>query len=64
VQYWNGHDWSPAQVRRRLPELPEGSAVNTLWIEPVEASKVRVVLEHAGPAATAVTELLIWEEAP
>jgi len=64
VQYWNGHDWLPARVLRRLPEQAQGSAVNTVWVEPVEASKVRVVLEHAGPAATAVTELLIWEEAP
>jgi len=64
VQYWNGHNWLPARVRRRLPDQPEGSAVNTLWIEPVEASKVRVVLEHARPATTAVTELLIWEEGP
>jgi hypothetical protein len=64
VEYWTGSGWGPARVRRRLPEQPEGSAVNTVWIEPVEASKVRVVLEHAGPAATAVTELLIWGEAP
>jgi hypothetical protein len=64
VQYWTGRDWSPAQVRRRLPEQPEGSALNTVWIEPVEASKVRVLLEHARPAATAVTELLIWGDGP
>jgi hypothetical protein len=64
VQYWSGGDWRPAVVRRRLPDVPEGSAVNTVWIEPVAAPKIRVLFEHARPAATAVTELLIWGEAP
>jgi hypothetical protein len=60
VQYWTGRDWLPARVRQRLPAEPEGSAVNTVWIDPVETAKVRVVVAHARPAATAVTELLIW----
>jgi len=62
VQFWSGSDWLPAVVKRRLPEISEGSAVNTLWIEPVETTRVRVVFDHAAPDATAVTELLIWEE--
>ncbi len=62
VEAWTGREWMPAAEQRRLPETPEGSAVNTVWIEPVETTKVRVVFDHAAPAATAVTELLIWEE--
>jgi hypothetical protein len=60
IEYWTGRDWAPARVRRRLPAAPLGSAVNTTWIDPVETSKVRVVVEHARPAASAITELLIW----
>jgi len=60
VQYWTGRGWVPTRVLRRLPAQPEGSAINTVWIDPVETDKVRVVVEHARPAATAVTELLIW----
>jgi hypothetical protein len=62
VEYWNGTAWVPAQVRRRLPAVPEGSAMNTVWVDRVETSRVRVVFEHARPAATAVTELLIWSD--
>ena len=59
VEYWSGGGWIPAQVRRRLPAMPTGSAMNTAWIDPVETDKVRIVVEHARPAATAVTELKI-----
>jgi hypothetical protein len=62
VQYWTGRDWLPARELRRLPEAPEGSAANTVWIDPVETARIRVVVEHARPAASAVTELLIREE--
>ena len=61
VEYWGGGQWRPATVRSRLPERPEGSAVNTIVVEPVESSRVRVVFEHARPGVTAVSELLLWE---
>jgi hypothetical protein len=38
--------------------------VNTVWINPVETDKVRIVVEHARPAATAVTELEIRGDGP
>jgi hypothetical protein len=60
VEYWTGHDWRPARVERALPTRPQGSAVNTVWLDPVETEAVRIVMQHARPAATAVTELLIW----
>jgi hypothetical protein len=62
VEYWDGGGWMPARERRRVPAQPQGSAVNTVWIEPVETTRVRVVLEHARPAATGVTEFMIWGE--
>ncbi|HSB53417.1 MAG TPA: discoidin domain-containing protein [Gemmatimonadales bacterium] len=62
VEYWSGGAWVAAVVRRRLPERPEGSALNTVWIEPVETTRVRIVVDHAAPAATAITEVLVWRE--
>ena len=62
VQVWDGRSWTEAVVRRKAPERPAGSAQNTVWIEPVETSRLRVVFEHARPGATAVTELVILEE--
>lgn len=60
VEYWDGRVWRPAEVLRQVPQQPEGSALNTIWIEAVATTRVRVVFEHALPAATAVTELLLW----
>jgi hypothetical protein len=40
---------------------PEAWAMNTAWIEPVETERLRVVFTHAQPAATAVSEILVWE---
>ncbi|MFN8652576.1 MAG: discoidin domain-containing protein [Gemmatimonadales bacterium] len=62
LEYWKGNAWVAAAVRRRLPEVPQGSAVNTVWIEPVETTRLRIVVDHAAPAATAITELLAWSE--
>lgn len=62
VQVWDGQSWTDARIRRVVPERPEGWTQNTAWIEPVEASRVRVVFGHASPKATAVTELLVFEE--
>jgi hypothetical protein len=62
VQVWNGQAWRDARIRHVVPERPEGWAQNTVSIEPVETSRVRVVFEHARPSATAVTEIAILEE--
>lgn len=62
VEYWDGGRWLAATVQRQLPAMPEGSALNTIWITPVETNRVRVRFEHAAPAVTAVTELLVWGE--
>jgi len=36
--------------------------VNTIRIEPVSTQRIRVVLEHALPLVSGLTELTIWEE--
>jgi hypothetical protein len=62
VQVWDGQSWKDARVRRVTPERPQGWAQNTVWVEPVETARVRVVFEHARPNATAVSEVVILEE--
>ena len=64
LQYWNGTQWQNVREARRLPLLPEASAMNTVWFAPVETSRMRVIMEHAAPAASAVTELRIWKDEP
>lgn len=59
IQIWDGNDWRPATIRSRVPERPLASARNVVLIEPVTTSRVRVVLEHALPAVSAITELII-----
>jgi hypothetical protein len=59
VEYWSEGRWLPARILRLRPPVPQGSAVNTAWIDPVMTDRVRIVVEHAAPAATAVTELEI-----
>jgi len=62
VQAWDGKSWKDARVRRVTPEHPQGWAQNTVYVEPVETSRVRVVFVHARPNATAVSEIVILEE--
>ncbi|NUQ21831.1 MAG: discoidin domain-containing protein, partial [Gemmatimonadaceae bacterium] len=60
VQYWDGTAWRDARVLSRLPATPATSAVNTVRISPVRTTKVRVLFEHDRPAATGVTELMVF----
>jgi hypothetical protein len=64
LQYWSGTRWQDVREERRLPTTPEAAAVNTVWFAPVETSRMRVVMEHAAPSATAITELRIWKDEP
>ena len=64
LQYWNGSRWQDVREERRLPTTPEASAVNTVWFAPVETARMRVVMQHAAPSASAITELRIWKDEP
>ncbi len=62
VHFWDGSNWAPAVRIARTPEQPATWAVNTIRIEPVETQRIRVVLEHALPLVSGLTELTIWEK--
>lgn len=64
VQYWNGARWSDASVVSRTPGRPETWALNRIRVRPVRTDKLRVVFTHARPAATGVTELMVWGPDP
>jgi hypothetical protein len=59
VEIWKGGAWRPARVLSRAPERPLASARNVATMEPVETSRVRVVLEHDLPAFSGITELIV-----
>lgn len=63
VQYWNGSAWADPRVRSRGPTRPTGSAVNTVRIDRVMTSRVRIVFEHDLPGVSGMTELMIWGDA-
>lgn len=52
--------WEAAAPARAWPHRPTAWAVNTLEVEPLRASRLRVVFRHAPPLVTGVTELRIW----
>ncbi|HET7604420.1 MAG TPA: discoidin domain-containing protein, partial [Gemmatimonadales bacterium] len=64
LQYWKGTSWQDVSETRRLPVTPEPAAANITWFAPVETSRMRVVMEHAAPSASAITELRIWKDEP
>jgi hypothetical protein len=64
VQCWDGVRWLDADELSRTPERPATWALNRIRIRPVRASKIRVIFEHDLPAASGVTELMVWGPDP
>ena len=64
VQYWDGSQWIETNVVSRAPERPATWAMNRVELRPVRTSRVRVIFEHDVPAATGVTELMVWGPDP
>lgn len=62
IQTWDGRSWVDAPVVSQVPLQPQVSSVNTARITPVVTTKLRVVFRHDLPAATGVTELMIWND--
>ena len=62
VEYWTGSEWKETTVEKRTPERPTAMAKNTVLIEPVRTSKVRVVFEHALPKYAGLAELRVWAD--
>jgi hypothetical protein len=64
VQCWDGARWLDADELSRTPERPATWALNRVRIRPVRASRIRVIFEHDLPAASGVTELMVWGPDP
>ena len=60
IQFWVDDRWADVEVRTRHPAIPTAWAMNRVRIAPVETERMRVVFEHALPAFTGVTELMVW----
>jgi hypothetical protein len=48
-----------ATERTRTPETPTAWALNTVELEPVEASRLRVAFTHDGATRSGLTELRV-----
>ena len=59
VETWNGSAWVAAVERVRTPTAPTAWALNTVVLEPVETSRVRVVLTHDTATRSSLTELRV-----
>ena len=64
VEAWDGTRWVEAEVESRSPERPAAWALNTVRIHPTATEKIRVLLEHDRPAASGLTEIMVWDEIP
>jgi hypothetical protein len=62
VQYWDGSDWADAKTLSVVPATPKVSMINSVQMEPVKTSKIRVTFLHDSPGRTGVTELMLWEK--
>lgn len=60
IQRWDGARWVDVRERSRVPARPATSAVNVVRIDPVRTTRLRVLLEHDLPAASGITELMVW----
>lgn len=58
VQVWDGA-WRDARVIARIPEQPLASARNVVRIAPEPTSRIRILFEHALPAFSGVTEIVV-----
>ena len=63
IEAWTGTTWVPVRVLTQVPVVPQVSSVNTVHIEPVTTTRIRVVFEHDLPAVSGMTELIIREVA-
>jgi len=62
IEYLNGSSWSKLPSERRMPAEPTGHRANKVQFAAVDASKVRVVFEHAPGGRTGLTEIEAWGE--
>jgi hypothetical protein len=61
IEAWVDGGWVEARERSRSPRRPTPWAVNTVLIEPMTTSRVRVLFSHDGANRSGLTELRIFE---
>jgi len=61
VEAWREGAWAPVAERSRVPERPTAWALNTVELEPVETSRLRVVFTHDGALRSGLTEVRVFE---
>jgi len=64
ILFWDGEQWTEADVRSQHPSEPTAGAMNRVRISPVETERIRIVVEHDLPKFTGVTEVMVWEGEP
>ena len=62
VQYLDKQQWKEAANIKRSPEKPRGGAMNTVTIDPISSSKVRVQFTHTGKSRSGLTEIEVWKK--
>jgi len=59
VEYWDGAAWSTVQGLAAVPSVAMAMALNVVTFESVTTGRVRIWFEHATPAATAISEIVV-----
>jgi hypothetical protein len=59
IETWDGAGWVAVAESARTPETPAAWALNTVELEPVEASRLRVTFTHDGAMRSGLTELRV-----
>ncbi|MFO0875778.1 MAG: discoidin domain-containing protein [Gemmataceae bacterium] len=60
LEFWDGVTWNPILGQVRSPVAPTGRCANQVTFPPVNASRFRVVFQHAETSKTGLTELELW----
>lgn len=64
VEYWADGGWNNAAVLTARPGAPTAMARNTIAMEAVNTSKIRIHFTHPEGAYTGVSEVMIWGDRP
>jgi len=59
VEYWDGRAWAAVTERSRMPAEPRAPALNTVVIEPVATSRLRVVFARSPGGFVGLTEIVV-----
>jgi hypothetical protein len=60
VQWWHQGRWEDVPGQRRMPMEPEGRRANVVTFDPLEVSRLRLVLTHRPDASSGLSEIEAW----